>query len=510
MEEQPSPTTRIRSAPPRYRVRRHRPESLDSHISSVAAAPKMRIGVQNGEYCAASAVSTPAQDTTTSGIPFREAGGALSDSNPTADFEDCNTTLEADQQSIAPVLCTPKYTSRLDALFDGELDFPSPADEEAVKVLSEDMNSAGLDGVQVIDFAYKLVATKQVPRASSFDAASEVSANGHSLPTARNFSRSNAQEMLIPTEHIPDCPESLADLETTSRSKLLVVEANNIEQRPDEVANEPNQSFQGLAVIEDGVRVIDFAYVYAATRSKQLPKPGKGRARFASRSENAPSLHYKSASMRGSPQNSDEDELLLLPSSVYTPPDQADSSGSQGSDSANMPILPSSVYTPPDTVQGNDDQKADDALTLRLLPASVYTRPDPMGRWLGADVEVQTNKDSRAKKGCNENHENRRLSSRAIEPRPTAEASPATANSIMGKHRTSNDFQTPSAQACLEAPVGNNDTGDSVYAKPPVSGAALWVTCWGFQFGESAVANTLRIVMTSSRGRRSFAACARA
>lgn len=394
MEEQPSPTTQMPSAQQRYRVRRRRTEPLDSHVSSADAAPKMRIRVRSGEYSVVGAVSSPAQDSTASGIPIGVAGEALNVSNPAADVEDCDRTLEADEQSVAPAFCTPR-------------------------TLSEDMNSAGLDGVQVIDFAYKLVATKQVLRASSFDAAPEVCADGHSLPIASNFSRSNAQEMMISNESVPDCPESLADL-TTSRSTQLAMEVSNMEQRPDEVANEPNQSFQGRALIKDGVRIIDFAYAYAAMSPKQSPKRGKGRARFASRSENAPSVHHKSTSkdvrvstasannivdleasqperittglrfkdeVRGSPQNSNEDGLLLLQFSVYTPPDQAEPSGSQGSDGASMTILPSSVYTPPDTVQGNDDQEADDTLTLKLLPASVYTRPDPMERWHGADVE---------------------------------------------------------------------------------------------------------------------------
>lgn len=553
MEEQPSPTTQMPSAQQRYRVRRRRTEPLDSHVSSADAAPKMRIRVRSGEYSVVGAVSSPAQDSTASGIPIGVAGEALNVSNPAADVEDCDRTLEADEQSVAPAFCTPR-------------------------TLSEDMNSAGLDGVQVIDFAYKLVATKQVLRASSFDAAPEVCADGHSLPIASNFSRSNAQEMMISNESVPDCPESLADL-TTSRSTQLAMEVSNMEQRPDEVANEPNQSFQGRALIKDGVRIIDFAYAYAAMSPKQSPKRGKGRARFASRSENAPSVHHKSTSkdvrvstasannivdleasqperittglrfkdeVRGSPQNSNEDGLLLLQFSVYTPPDQAEPSGSQGSDGASMTILPSSVYTPPDTVQGNDDQEADDTLTLKLLPASVYTRPDPMERWHGADVEgllitdsyradaaspyvrkqdssasqieaggsihsnssskedlllfpgsaytpdevdtdlmqgpedQQTNKDSRAKKEFHENLEYRRFSSQAIAPRSTAEASPATAHSITGEHCDSTDFQTPSAQAYLEAPFGNDETEDSVYAKPTLDWSGFMGRLLGF------------------------------
>lgn len=188
----------------------------------------------------------------------------------------------------------------------------------------------------------------------------------------------------------------------------------------------PDRPVDSLSGLEDGVSIIDFAYLYT-TNLSSLPTSGKKHVRFASRSDHAPSAHYKSSSddstrssttdlidlgeyneslpvvrsyesrveMNDDSSDSEKEELLLLPASVCMLQDMCpDGIVEDSDDEKDMLILPASSTTQPGSANktikqglepasavdmendedqiGNQGEREGD---LVVLPASVYTPP---------------------------------------------------------------------------------------------------------------------------------------
>jgi hypothetical protein len=98
----------------------------------------------------------------------------------------------------------------------------------------------------------------------------------------------------------------------TKNSKGSELSAKEEDVREDQMQAGLSQSLilHNLAGSEDDVIVVDFAYVHATTKLSPATLNSENRARFVSRSERAPSVHYTPDSER-SHQNSSDDVIDL-------------------------------------------------------------------------------------------------------------------------------------------------------------------------------------------------------
>lgn len=151
-------------------------------------------------------------------------------------------------------------------------------------------SSAGLeDGVHVIDFEYSARKHMSINSGSS----ELPDSDGSSLPTMEGRSRPNSQDEV--------CAISVAqDSSTGSKSSIRCSRLDNgaldsIMENV-ETVNIPDSTSEILGAPEDGIRVIDFAYVHAVANQKSSSTSQTQRVRSASGSGQAPSVHRRSGS----------------------------------------------------------------------------------------------------------------------------------------------------------------------------------------------------------------------
>ncbi len=219
----------------------------------------------------------------------------------------------------------------------------------------------------------------------------------HATPDSNSLQQPEQPELLRPTVFTGNYSYGVRP--SMDRAPAVHVGEPRKKETVHETTDSHSVSHNCLAGPEDGVNVIDFAYVNAASKT---PRSGPNKtirpAQALQTRRTLPPPHKSEldTSVRDTaPQDretADEATLFLLPQSCYIPParrhedrlsDSNRLAGSmseastqtgvddEASDDGDMFLLPASVYVPP--TREDDETSADEELLL--LPATVYVPP---------------------------------------------------------------------------------------------------------------------------------------
>ncbi|KAF2627013.1 hypothetical protein BU25DRAFT_469324 [Macroventuria anomochaeta] len=353
----------LTSVPVRYRVRRRR-KSLVLPNSGASSAPKLRVRARSQQHPIHHAELSIQLNSATD-LPSSISIGkeVLSNPNPATNIEETQASLKSHNRSASSMTHSPKSGEKTVAQLRQRFERPSNHGGSQIgaeptrrhrrsrSIMSTFVPIVPPASEQLKDVETSPPVEDYVLPAFTFNPASELSLQTPPSASADEFLRSTDAEVLQPTVCTGEYtirssskPEDSYDVRSTLGKE------GTAENRV-EVENDQNSSYQKLAGHEHGVSIIDFAYVYVATKPPP-PISSRKHVRFASKSEYAPSAQYKSSS-DDSTQSSTQDLVDLgdcepqpIPHSFKFRVEKHDDSSSE-EEKQLLLLLPASVYVPP-------------------------------------------------------------------------------------------------------------------------------------------------------------------